>query len=278
MRVTRDHLAKRISLSQDRYIHEILDEFQMSDCKAASTPLPLNALTCPIDHNPPSENFNYRRAVGLINYLVQCARPDLAFACSYLSQFLNNPYKTHENHVRHVFQYLNASNNASIQLGEVPECPGHIVGFADASYESAVNSASFSGSLIKYFGAIGWRCHKQDDDAAALSTTEAKYQACSETGQDIRWLEQLLLDIQVTTAHLYCDNQGPLALLQNPQYQHRTRHINVRNHWLRHHIERETNFTVSYVRTEENQADFLTKPLTPIKTRQALLNISLKTA
>jgi hypothetical protein len=179
---------------------------------------------------------------------------------------------------------LKNTTNASLQLGQPPPQPGQIIGYADASYESALNSASFSGSLINYFGSVGWRCQKQDDDAPALSTTEAEYRACSETGQDIRWLEQLLLDIHphiqipTTSAHLYCDNQGALALLQNPQYQHRTRHINVRHHWLRHHIERESNFTVSYIRTEENQADFLTKPLAPIKTRQALANISLKTA
>jgi hypothetical protein len=138
MMVTRDQSTKHISLSQDRYIKEILEEFQMTNCKAASTPLPLNALTCPIDPNPPSKNFNYWRAVGLINYLVQCTRPDLAFAFSYLLQFLNNPSKTHKNHVHHVFQYLNSTHNAALQLGEALERPGHIVGYADASYESAV--------------------------------------------------------------------------------------------------------------------------------------------
>jgi KUP system potassium uptake protein len=132
---------------------------------------------------------------------------------------------------------------------------------------NTIESASFSRSLIKYIGTIGWHCQKQDIDAAALSTTEAKYRACSETGQDIHWLEQLLLDIhpylgiQDTTDHLYCNNQGALALLQNTQYQHRTRHINVCHHWLCHYIKRKTNFSVSYVQTDNNQADFLTKPL-----------------
>jgi hypothetical protein len=168
--------------------------------------------------------------------------------------------------------------NAALHLGNLPTVPGQIVGYADASYESA----SFSGSLVHYYGVVGWRCQKQDDDAPALSTTEAEYRACSETGQDIQWLEQLLLDIhpyiniEHTTAHLYCDNQGALSLLKNPQYQHRTRHINVRHHWLRHHIKRESNFNFSYVRTDVNHADFLTKPLTPVKTRQALQNICLK--
>jgi hypothetical protein len=231
MRVVRDHAKKTISLCQDRYIREILEEFDLTICKSTSTPLPLNALTIPIDKTPPSDGFSYRRAVGLINYLVQCTRPDLAFACSYLSQFLNNPSRTHEHQVKHVFRYLSNSINFKLILGNEPSTPGQIIGYADASYESATGSASFSGSLVKYFGTIGWRCQKQDDDAAALSTTEAEYRACSETGQDIRWLEQLLLNIHPhinvpsSSAHLFCDNQGAIALLKNPQYQHRTRHI-----------------------------------------------------
>jgi hypothetical protein len=284
MQVSRDTNNRTISLCQDQYIKEILEEFLMLDCKSASTPLPLNALTTPIDTQPISATFNYRRAVGLINYLVQCTQPDLAFACSYLSQFLNNLSRTHEHHVRHVFQYLKSSIDTALHLGKPLTVSGQIVGYADASYESAVDSASFSGSIIHYFGVIGWRCQKQDNDAAALSTTEAEYRPCSKTGQDIQWLEQLLLnihpylDIKQTTAHLYCNNNGALALLKNPQYQHQTRHINVRHHWLRHHIEREPNFTVSYVCTDVNHADFLTKPLTPVKTRQALQNICLKNA
>jgi hypothetical protein len=192
--------------------------------------------------------------------------------------------KTHEQQVLHVFCYLKSSVHTALCLGKKPQVLGQIVGYADASYKSAVNAASFSGSLIHYFGVVGWRCQKQDNNANALSTTEAEYHACSETGQDILWLEQLLLDVHPfinipsTSAHLYCDNQGALSLLQNPQYQHRTRHINVCHHWLRHHIENENNFTVSYVRTDLNQANFLTKPLLPIKTRQALENVSLKSA
>lgn len=284
MRVSRDRQAKTISLCQDRYIGEILEEFRMQEAKTASTPLPLNAITAPVDSRPVSSFFNYRRAVGLINYLVQCTRPDLAFACSYLSQFLNNPSITHEQQVKHVFRYLRKTQNLRLRLGQPPSIPGRIIAFADSSHESAKESASFSGSLLHYYGAVGWRAQKQADDGPSLSTTEAEYRACSESGQDIRWLEQLLADINprlnlpLPSAHLYCDNQGALALLKNPQYSHRVRHIDVRHHWLRFHIAVAKNFSLSYVKTDENQADFLTKPLSPMKTREAIGYTSLVVA
>jgi hypothetical protein len=77
-----------------------------------------------------------------------------------------------------------------------------------------------------------------DDDAPALSTTESEYRACSECGQDIVWTQQLLdslrpfLTLPPTAVTLHCDNEGALALLKDTIYQHRTRHINVRHHWL----------------------------------------------
>ncbi|KAI7958132.1 hypothetical protein MJO29_006349 [Puccinia striiformis f. sp. tritici] len=283
MRVTRDREHRTISLCQDRYITEVLDEFGMSDCRPISAPLPLNALTCPIDQNPVSPAFNYRRAVGLLNYLVQCTRPDLAFTCSFLSQFLNNPTKSHENFFNHVLRYLKYSTHLSLVLGNVPG-DQRLIGYSDSSHASGNKAASFSGSLVLYHGPIGWRCAKQDDDGPAISTTEAEYRACSETGQDLRWAEQLLqdinslLNIDPTIVHLYCDNQGALALLQNPIYQHKTRHMNVRHHWLRYHIEDANNFTVAYVSTNDNPSDLLTKPLSPIKTRQFLHQLHLKIA
>lgn len=89
MRVSRDQHGRTITLSQDCYVREILEEFGMLDCRPVSAPLPSDVTTCPVDNTPPDLSFNFRRGVGLLNYLVQCSRPDLAFACSHLSQFLN---------------------------------------------------------------------------------------------------------------------------------------------------------------------------------------------
>lgn len=282
MRVTRNRSAKTLMLSQDRYCREILEEFNLLDCKSASCPLPPNATTIPVKDQPVDSSFNYRRGVGLLQYLVQCTRPDLAFAVSFLSQFLNNPSKTHQELLTHTLRYVQYSKNFALTLGLVNSNPHRLIAHADASYATATHADSFAGSTVLFNGLVGWRCHKQNvDDAPALSTTEAEYRACSEAGQDIRWLDQLLseiypsLNIPLGQIILYCDNQGALALLKNSIYQHRTRHINVRHHWLRHHIEQANNFQAEYVRTEDNLADFLTKPLSPKPTRLALVKVGL---
>jgi hypothetical protein len=186
-----------------------------------------------------------------------------------------------ETQVKHVFCYLHGTSNYDLHLGDVPCVAGQIVAYANASHNSTPDSSSFAGSLIQYYGTIGWRTQKQTDNSPLLSTTEAEYHACSAAGQDIRWLEQLLSEIHPPinlpspSAHLYSNNQGAIALLKNPQYSHRTCHINVKFHWLCHHLEDAKNFTVEYIKTDLNRADFLTKPLAPVKTHQALEDISL---
>lgn len=78
MRVSRDRSKKVISLHQDQYVTNILKEFNMTDAKGARTPLPANCTSSSNNSRPIDPDFNYQRAVGLLNYLVQCTRPDLA--------------------------------------------------------------------------------------------------------------------------------------------------------------------------------------------------------
>ncbi|KAI7966516.1 hypothetical protein MJO29_002264 [Puccinia striiformis f. sp. tritici] len=257
MQITRDRVKGTITLSQDRYTKEILEEFGMENCGPASTPLPSNALTCPVPDEPVSPEFNY------------------------LSQFLNRPQKTHQQQYLQVLRYLQRTMNYGLTLGRVGNNIHQLVAYADSSYASGLEASSFLGSAVLHNGMVGWRCQKFDNDAPSLSTTEAEYRSCSETGQDVRWAQQLLdniypfLNLISSPITLYCDNQGALALLKDAVYQHRTRHINVRHHWLRFHIEKDKNFKVQYVQTNDNIADFLTKPLSPKKTRLAIGMVNL---
>ncbi|MBW0556078.1 hypothetical protein O181_095793 [Austropuccinia psidii MF-1] len=94
---------RTISLSQELCIENLLKEFGMQDCKPASTPLvPLSRLNPIGDSNADPAGINYRRVVGLLNYLVSCTRPDIVFTGSCLAQFLNAPSVEHENAFKHV--------------------------------------------------------------------------------------------------------------------------------------------------------------------------------
>ncbi|MBW0472152.1 hypothetical protein O181_011867 [Austropuccinia psidii MF-1] len=115
-------LKDYISLIQDRFIRNILEEFNLTNCCHMPSPLPGNSRsfknlpTKSIDHP-----FDYRRAICLLQYLFKCTRPDLAFATSFLSQFLEDPKDIHFNAVKHVLAYLNSTKHYGLQLGQMSQ-------------------------------------------------------------------------------------------------------------------------------------------------------------
>lgn len=119
IRIVRNRPNRQIFLVQDQYIKNILTEFGMSDCNGTKTPLipKINGKPNKLE-DVPDDSIDYRRAVGLLNYLVQCTRPDLAFTSSFLSQFLLSPTKKSVAGFHHCLQYLKGTADTGILLGK----------------------------------------------------------------------------------------------------------------------------------------------------------------
>ncbi|MBW0553238.1 hypothetical protein O181_092953 [Austropuccinia psidii MF-1] len=86
MKVTRNWVERVIFLSQELHVNSLLSSFGMGSCKRVSTPQVPSSKLLPLataDSEP--AKLHYRRAVGLLNYLVACTRPDLAYSASSLS-------------------------------------------------------------------------------------------------------------------------------------------------------------------------------------------------
>ncbi|MBW0491237.1 hypothetical protein O181_030952 [Austropuccinia psidii MF-1] len=91
IKVTRDRVLKTVALSQELYINKILGEYGMQDCKSVVTPMIQNERPNPTTVKEEINGFDYRKAVGLLDYFSTCTRPDIAFVTSLLSQFLETP-------------------------------------------------------------------------------------------------------------------------------------------------------------------------------------------
>ncbi|MBW0540617.1 hypothetical protein O181_080332 [Austropuccinia psidii MF-1] len=133
-----------------------------------------------MEEQPQKVPFNYWQAIGLLQYLVQCTRPDLAFLVSFLSQFLETPRSSHFKAVEHVLKYLIGTKSFTLKLGLnlLKHQQTSILGFSNADWGGTKEYKSFSGLLIYYFGAIVWHSHKQK--VVALSSAEAEYNALIE--------------------------------------------------------------------------------------------------
>lgn len=260
----------RVTVSQRGYVESILKRFGMQDCKPAHTPLCLSGLenlfmTSPITEEGLREK--YMAALGSVMYAMLGTRPDIAYAVGLLGRFASKPTMAHWTAMKRLLQYLKASADYSLTytggLSSERFFSADLVGFTDADWAGDKwDRKSTSGYVFFHGGAaVTWKSKKQA--TVALSSTEAEYIALSEAAKEAVWLRQLLRDLGAgdsAATVLYEDNMGSIFLSSHPVGHQRTKHIEVRCHFVRHKIE-EGELKVTHLGTEAMIADVLTKAL-----------------
>ncbi|XP_038116805.1 secreted RxLR effector protein 161-like [Culex quinquefasciatus] len=192
-------------------------------------------------------------------YLAQSTRPDILFAVNTLSRFNRNPGPKHWNAVKHLLRYLRGT--ATRRLEYKRDAESEIVGYCDADWGSDPDERkSTSGYIfLAQGGAISWSCKKQP--TVALSTCEAEYMAVSAAVQEASWWRGIsTLFGSNQPIEIRCDNQSCIAIAKNGGYNPRTKHIDIRHHYIRDSLEQGV-VKLEYVSTDNQIADGLTKPL-----------------
>lgn len=261
LEIDRDKNKNILKIHQKTYIKRILTRFNMLDCKTIDTPADANVrLSKPVEISDELMPFSYREVVGSLIYLMTGSRPDIAFVVSKLSQFIECHDKTHWTAIKRILRYL----KGSIDVGITYTANGDntLRGYCDSDYAGDIDSRRSTSGYIFMLneGAISWSSKLQK--TVALSTTEAEYIALAESTKQSLWLGQLLTDLGLVSdpISIHCDNQGALKLVKNPEHHQRTKHIDVRYHFIRE-AEREGRIAIKYLKTEDQLADILTKPL-----------------
>lgn len=153
-----------------------------------------------------------------------------------------------------------------------------ITAFADANWaEDRTDRKSNSGPLTSLNGGvISWCCRKQD--LVTLSSCEAEYVALCETAKELTWLRNLALDFGIQVEGpitIRTDNQSAMAMTTSPKFRNRSKHIDIRIHYIKDMVEQKR-FKLEYVSTEHNLADMLTKPLGSTRIRQLRTQAGIK--
>ena len=177
-----------------------------------------------------------------------------------MSQFMVNPSEEHIQRALHIVRYVNTNVNGEICYnGKSQE---GFIAYADADWASdTISRKSVTGYIIKLAeGAVSWVSRKQK--TVALSSTEAEYMCISDTSRQIIWIQSLFKEInfEIENISLCGDNQGAIFLASNPAQEHRTKHIDIRYHFIRQCVE-DKKVVLYYVPTTEQIADILTKCL-----------------
>lgn len=212
-----------------------------------------------------------------MNYCSSVSRPDITYSVSVLSRYNQKPLDKHWNAAKRILRYL----KGTIEVGIVFHKEGDVKidCFSDADWAgNTVNRRSTSAVLIAINGAPVLHKSKQQQ-LVALSTCEAEYVASSLAARDIVWINRLFSELGVdkTSTTLYMDNQSAIRLIKNPEFHGRTKHFDIRVHYIRDQFNNRE-FSLEYINTQEQRADILTKSLSPKVHTQMVAKMGLNNA
>ena len=249
-----------IILEQKDYLRKVLERFGMHNAKSAPTPLPMGYT--PIPNSQPVDEqlrMRYQQVIGSLLYLMLGTRPDIAFAVTKMSQYVANPSKEHYQKALYICRYLVGTADYSLTYGKKHE---GLYAYADADWGSDPHTRrSNTGYLVLLAGtAVSWNSRAQK--TRALSSTEAEYMSLSDACRQVVWIHSLLSEIHINLRHipLYGDNQGSIFIASNAVQEKRTKHIDIRYHYIREVVE-SGKVKLYFVQTDQNPADMFTKNL-----------------
>ena len=169
--------------------------------------------------------------------------------------------------VKHVLRYIKGTIGRKLSFTKSSNGL-ELQGFSDSDWGSSSNRRSTTGYLFYLNGdggAISWKSRKQP--TVALSTCEAEYMALVATTQEALFLKTLVKDFGLSCSEpiqLYGDNQGAISLVKNPVTHEKSKHIDIKFHFIREKFSEGLIF-VDHVPTGDNVADLMTKPPTKVK-------------
>jgi hypothetical protein len=259
----------RNPVDETSYIEAILIKYGLQNASPVRIPLDPNIKLEPGESEPGNRSNNYASLIGSLMYAAVATRPDIAFAVNRLASFTANPTMCHWTAAKHVLRYLKGTKYIGITYSK-PESENmesannfiNFTGYSDASFANNYDRTSVSGYVFTAaHGAIMWGSKKQN--IVSLSTTEAEYVCLSDAARVATWLCNLYVEIgfpQEEPTLIYGDNLGALAITENPCYHKRTKHFDIKHHYIREQINNKI-ITTQYLPTTQMTADIFTKAL-----------------
>ncbi|KAK9047854.1 hypothetical protein SSX86_033184 [Deinandra increscens subsp. villosa] len=268
------HHSHGVSISQRKFVLDLLQDFPLSDSKTVSSPLPANFQLRISDGDPLPDPLQYRRLVGKLNYLTH-TRPDLCFAVQFLSQFMQDPRLPHWEAALHTLCYVSQTSSQGLFFNNNSDLK--LEAFCDSDWAACPNTRrSVSGYIIFLGGSpISWKSKKQA--TVSLSSAEAEYRSMRRVTAELAWLTRLLHEFSLPSMvpiPLKCDSQAAIHIARNPVYHERTKHIDLDCHFVREKVA-DGLLDLQHVSTNAQLADMLTKSLPGPQHRYLLSKLGL---
>ncbi|GJW51264.1 putative ribonuclease H-like domain-containing protein [Tanacetum coccineum] len=220
-----------IFISQDKYVAEILKKFDLMSVKHASTPIETHKPLTKDEDAADMDVHLYRSMIGSLMYLI-ASRPDIMFVVCACSRFQVTPKTSHLHAIKRIFSDYCGAN---------------------LDRKSTTGGCQFLGHRL-----ISWQCKKQT--IVATSTTKAEYVAAAHCCGQVLWIQNQMLDygFNFMNTRIYIDNESTICIVKNPIFHSKTKHIEIRHHFIRDAYEKKL-IQVLEIHTDNNVADLLTK-------------------
>nr|GEV26373.1 retrovirus-related Pol polyprotein from transposon TNT 1-94 [Tanacetum cinerariifolium] len=234
LRIQIHQSPRGIFINQAKYAQEILIKHGMTSCDSIGTPMATKHLDADLSGTPVDQT-KYRGMVRALMYLT-ASRLDVVHATCYCALYQTKPTEKHLTVVKQIFLYLKDTINMG--LWYLKDIGFKLTAFSDLDYAGCLDSRK------------------------STSGAEAEYVSLSACCAQFLWLRTQLTDygFHFDKIPMYCDSKAAIAISCNPVQHSRTKHIDVRYHFIKENIEKGI-IELFFVRTEYQLADLFTKAL-----------------
>lgn len=261
-----------IYICQRKYALDVLKRFGMENSNAVCNPIVPGSKMHKDENGVTVDETLYKQIVGSLMYLT-ATRSDMLFVVSLISRYMAKPTELHMQAAKRALRYL----KGTVSLGIFYKKGGtkELFGFTDSDYAGDVEDRKSTSGYVFLLsnGAVSWSSKKQP--IVTLSTTEAEFVVAAACACQAVWMRGILKKLSLTQhgcTTLMCDNSSTIKLSKNPVLHGRSKHIDVRFHFLRD-LTRDGTMELMHCGTQDQVADLLTKPLkleTFLKLREQL--------
>ncbi|CAL8999958.1 unnamed protein product [Prunus brigantina] len=210
-------------------------------------------------HGKSVDQTLYRSMIGSLLYLT-ASRPDISYSVGVCARFQSDPKESHLFAVKRIIKYV--SGTFEFGLWYTYDTCVNLVGYSDVDWAGCSDDRKSTSEGVFYVGnnLVAWHSKKQN--SVSLSTAEAEYVAAESCCTQLLWMRQMLEDYGLTQSCflIYCDNMSAIDISKNPVQHSRTKHIDIRHHFIRDRVEDKI-LSLEFVPFEKQLADILTKAL-----------------
>nr|GEX46691.1 hypothetical protein [Tanacetum cinerariifolium] len=252
-----------IFIGQDKYVADILKKFDFTTVKTASTLMePNKALIKDVEAKDVDVHL-YRLMIRSLMYLI-ASRLDIMFVVCTCARFHVTPKTSHLHVVKRIFRYL--KGQPKLGLWYPKDSPFDLEAFSDSNYarasldkKSTIGSCQFLGKRL-----ISWKYKKQT--IVANSTTKAEYVVTANYCRHVLWIQNQMLyyGFNFMNTKIYIDNESTICIVKNPVFYSKTKHIEIRHHFIRDSYEKKL-IQVIKIHTDHNVLDLLTEAFDVIR-------------